>query len=115
MLTLLAPTQSADNLFHSFTILCEKENCLISSLQYFFANVTPCLLVLLSSLAVKQIFLSIFSYPFNMSSCVVLTVMAEDVSYPKNYSCVKHLAQYYFSPGDNTDEKDLVECGNCTR
>ena len=50
ILTLLAPTQSADNLFHSFTVLCENENCLISSLHCFFANVTPCPLVLLSSL-----------------------------------------------------------------
>ena len=56
ILTLLAPTQSADNLFHSFTVLCENENVLISSLHCFFANVTPCPLVLLSSLTVKQIF-----------------------------------------------------------
>ncbi|KAK2185405.1 hypothetical protein NP493_238g03014 [Ridgeia piscesae] len=56
---------------------------------------------------------------FNIYKCIqlccVLTVMAEDVSYAKNYSCVKHLAQYYFSSGDNTDEKDLIVCGNCTR
>ena len=55
ILTLLAPTQSADNLFHSFTVLCEYENYLISSLHCFFANVTPCPLVLLSSLSVKKI------------------------------------------------------------
>ena len=66
ILTLLAPTQSADNLFHSFTILCENEYFLISSLHCFFANVTPCPLVLLSSLTVNKIFLSIFSYPFNI-------------------------------------------------
>ena len=41
ILTLLAPIQSADNLFHSFTILCENDNLLISSLHCFFANVTP--------------------------------------------------------------------------
>ena len=52
ILTLLAPTQSADNLFHSFTILWENENFLISSLHCFFANATPCPLVLLSSLSV---------------------------------------------------------------
>ena len=45
ILTLLALTQSADNLFHSFTVLCENENFLISNLHCFFANVTPCPLV----------------------------------------------------------------------
>ena len=66
IVTLLAPTQSADNLFHSFTVLFENENFLISSLHCFFANVIPCPLVLLSSLTEKKIFLSIFSYPFNI-------------------------------------------------
>ena len=66
ILTLLTHTQSADNMFHSFTILCENENFLISSLHCFFADVTPCLLVLLSSLTKKKLFLSIFSYPFNI-------------------------------------------------
>ena len=56
ILTLLAPTQSADNLFHSFTVLCENENCLISSQHCFFANVTPCPLILLSSLTEKTYF-----------------------------------------------------------
>ena len=65
ILTLLAPTQSADNLFHSFTVLCEHGNCLISSLHCFFANVIPCPLVLISSLIEKDI-LSIFSYTFNI-------------------------------------------------
>ena len=60
ILTLLAPTQSADNLFHSFTVLCENENFLISSLHCFFANVTPCPLVLLSSLTVKKYFCQYF-------------------------------------------------------
>ena len=68
ILTLLAHTQSADNLFLSFTVLCENENFLISSIHCFFANVTPCPLVLLSSLTDKKIFLSIFSYPFNILS-----------------------------------------------
>ena len=66
ILTLLAPIQSANNMFHSFTVLCEKENDLISNLHCFFANVTPCPLVLLSSLTDKKICLSIFSYPFNI-------------------------------------------------
>ena len=62
ILTLLAPTQSADNLFHSFTILWENENFLISSLHCFFANATPCPLVL-SSLTLdreKNISVNIF-------------------------------------------------------
>ena len=54
ILTLLASTQSTDNLFHSFTVLCENENFLIFSLHCFFANVTPCPLVLLSSLTEKK-------------------------------------------------------------
>ena len=54
MLTLLAPTQSANNIFHSFTALCENYNFLISSLHCFFANVTPSPLVLLSSLTDKK-------------------------------------------------------------
>jgi len=33
ILTLLPPTQSADNMFHSFTVLCESENFLIYSLH----------------------------------------------------------------------------------
>ena len=82
ILTLLAPTQSADNLFHSFTVLCENENFLISSLHCFFANVTPCPLVLLSSLTEKKIFLSIFSYPFNILN-------STDISY--------HNTKYYIT------------------
>ena len=35
ILTLLAPTQSADNMFHSFTVLCKNEKFLISSLHCF--------------------------------------------------------------------------------
>ena len=56
ILTLLAHTQSADNLFHSFTVLCESENILISSLHCFSVNVTPCPQVLLSSLTEKNEF-----------------------------------------------------------
>ena len=40
ILTLLAHTQSADKLFHSFTVLCENKKIIISSLHCFFANVT---------------------------------------------------------------------------
>ena len=58
ILTLLAPTQSAANMFHSFSVLCENENFLISSLHCFFAHVTPCLLVLLPSLTEKKYFLN---------------------------------------------------------
>ena len=61
ILTLLAPTQSADKLFHSFTVFCGNENFLISSLHCFFAKVTPCSLVLLSSLTEKKQFF----YPVN--------------------------------------------------
>ena len=42
ILTLLAPTLSADNMFHPFTVLGETENLQISSLHCVFANVTPC-------------------------------------------------------------------------
>ena len=60
ILILLAPKQSADNLFNSFTVLCENENCLISSLHCFFVNVNLCPLVLLSSLTEKNISINIF-------------------------------------------------------
>ena len=44
----------------TFTVLCENENFLISSQHCFFANVTPCPLVLLSSLTVKKYFCQYF-------------------------------------------------------
>ena len=47
-------TITADNLFHSFTVLYENGNFLISSLHCFFANVIPCPLVLLSSLTQRK-------------------------------------------------------------
>ena len=47
---ILAPTQTADNVFHSFTVLCENENVLLSSIHCFFASIIPYYLVLLSSL-----------------------------------------------------------------
>ena len=55
--TLLAPTQSADNMFRSLTVLCEY--FLISSL-HFFANVTRNPLLLLSSLTENNISVNIF-------------------------------------------------------
>ena len=65
ILTLLASTQSADNMFHLFTVLCE--NVLISTNLVYAAsaNVTSCPLVL-SSLTENKIFLSVFSYPLNI-------------------------------------------------
>ena len=61
MLTLLAPTQSSDNMFHSFTVLYENENFLIYNLHYCFANANSCPMVLLSSLAEKtNIYVDIF-------------------------------------------------------
>ena len=59
---LLAFIQSADNLFHSFIVLCENEYFLISNLHLPFTNVTSCPLVLLSFLRGKKIFLSVFSF-----------------------------------------------------
>ena len=53
MLTLLAPTQSSGNMFHSFTVLYENDNFLISNQHCCFANVTSRPMVLLSSLAEK--------------------------------------------------------------
>ena len=60
ILTLLLPTKSADNLFHSFTVLYENENLLISSLHCVFANLAACPLVFLSSLTEKTISVNIF-------------------------------------------------------
>ena len=48
---LLAVTQSVDNVFHSFMVLCENEYFLISNLHRSFTNVTSCPLVLLSFLS----------------------------------------------------------------
>ena len=65
-LRFLTFTQSVDNLFHSFIVLCENECFLMSNLHWSFTNFTSCPLVLLSFLSEKNIFLSIFSYPFNI-------------------------------------------------
>ena len=48
---LLAVTQSVDNVFHSFMVLCENEYFLISNLHRLVTNVTSCPLVLLSFLS----------------------------------------------------------------
>ena len=42
ILTLLASIQSADNMFHSFNVLCENKNFPIFSLQCSFAIVASC-------------------------------------------------------------------------
>ena len=74
ILTLVAPTQSTGNLLHSFTVLCENDNSLVSSQHCFFANVTPCPVVLLSSLTEKNISVNIlipiqyFKYFYMISS-----------------------------------------------
>ena len=54
ILTLLACTHSADNLFHTSMVLCENENFLISNLRCFFARVKLCRLVILLSLISKK-------------------------------------------------------------
>ena len=72
ILTLLAPTQSADNLFHSFTVLCENENFIISSLHCFFSNVTPCPLVLLSSLTDNIMVYIIIIIEYIINYCVAV-------------------------------------------
>ena len=50
ILTLLACTQSSDNLFHTLMVLCENENFLTSNLLCFFTRVTLFPLVILLSL-----------------------------------------------------------------
>ena len=57
--TILALTQSFESLFHSFIILCEKEYFLMSNLHCSLTNAALCLLVLLPSLSLNNIFLSI--------------------------------------------------------
>ena len=54
ILTLLAPTQPADNMFHPFIVfLCVKKTLFVSSLHCIFANIIPCPLVLFPSLTEK--------------------------------------------------------------
>ena len=55
ILTLLAPIQSAANVFHSFTAICKNENVLISSLQ----------VLLQVTLAKKQCRLDIRKFSFS--------------------------------------------------
>ena len=78
--TLLAVTQSVNNLFHSFIVLCENEYFLISNLRRSFTNFTSCPLVLLSFLKEKNIFLPIFSYPFNILKTSILSPLNHLVS-----------------------------------
>ena len=56
--TLLALTESFGSSFHSFITHCEKEYFLMSNLHCSLTNVALCPLVLLSSLSLKNIFLS---------------------------------------------------------
>ena len=110
ILTLLAPTQSADNLFHSFTVLCENENVLISSLHCFFPNVTPCPLVLLYSLTVKKIFLSIFSYPTDVTcERSVAGVIARLLLRLSRHACANcpmvETLETFLTIGDDDNEK----------
>ena len=51
---LLAVTQSVDNLFHSFIVLCENEYFLIPNLHGSFINVTSCPLVLLPLISFRN-------------------------------------------------------------
>ena len=64
--TLLAFTQSVDNLFHS--LLSSVRMSTFWYLHLSFTNITSCPLVLPSFLSEKKIFLSIFSYPFNIQN-----------------------------------------------
>ena len=43
ILTLLAPTQSADNLFHSFTVLCENE--MVIQIETFFLQINDDMII----------------------------------------------------------------------
>ena len=61
ILILLECTQSADNLFHSFTVLWEKEYFLTSNLLCPFAKAKSCPLVLLPVLILTNILGSTFS------------------------------------------------------
>ena len=54
ILTLLACTHSAGNLFHTLMVLCENENFLTSNLICFFTKVKLCPLVILLSLISKK-------------------------------------------------------------
>ena len=56
-----APTQSPDDLFHSFTVLCENQNFLISSLHCCFANAASRSIIIPSSSSERNIFINIFT------------------------------------------------------
>ena len=61
ILTLLACTQSSDNLFHTLMVLCENENFLTSKLLCFFTRVKLCpLVILLSLISIKKVRTNIF-------------------------------------------------------
>ena len=112
ILTLLAPTQAANNLFHSFTVLCENDNFLISSLRCFFANVTPCPLVLLkiivnffklSTVPAKNTFPTHSDYDFvkiESKQCIPDSIFSSTYSLRKETSLTKHQN----NPNDMTDD-----------
>ena len=58
--SLLAFTQSVDNLFHSFIVHCEDEYFLKSSLHCSLSNATPYTIAFLLPLRVKNTFINIF-------------------------------------------------------
>ena len=66
ILILLECTQSADNLFHSFTVLWETEYFLKSSLLYLSTSVKSCPLVISTVLILTNILGSIFSWPLTI-------------------------------------------------
>ena len=88
--TLLAVTQSVDNLFHSFIVFYENEHFLISNQHRSLTNVTSCSLGLLS----------ICSYPFNILSTSIwspLNVLTSRVIKPHSFRRLSVLFRYGIS------------------
>ena len=78
--TLLALTQSFDNLLFSFITLCENEYFLMSNLHCSLTNAALCPLVLLPLLSLKNIFPSISSQPFTILNTYIWTPLSLLVS-----------------------------------
>ena len=96
LLTLLIPYDPNINFVFPLTVLCENENFIISNLHCFFANVTPCPLVLLSSLTEKQIFLVNMFIPIqyfilNTSIRSPLNLLVSGVFKPHSFRCISQL------------------------
>ena len=66
ILTLLEYTQSANNLFHSFTVHWNKEYCLKSNLFCHFTSVKVCPVVILPVNILNNILGSILLWPFHI-------------------------------------------------